>query len=208
MNKREISSLNFFWSSNKEGAPSAVFVPSSPQITNFTLKPHRRYGVDTSPPTSAPSTSPTASPVVVHSIFKEIDEKWRLKGDVLGHHTNRSADVRSRHLLAEGQADRLNDSELYADKLPIFWPFSGVSVVLKEGNERTVRSLVLGSLVVNELQTMGSPEGDALISTDAALAFSEVASSLFIIENPHDPPCSWQYSSIILPTPSHGVYKW
>ena len=49
--------------------------------------------------------------------------------------------------------------------------------------------------------------GGGLLESDA-LSFREIASVLFVVSNPHDPPDLWAYRSKEFPSGGRGQYRW
>ena len=107
---------------------------------------------------------------------------------------------------------------------PVSWPSSGIAVVTEElgssaATPRRTRqgprpppssSWAVSVLVVGQLSQPVRParsSGGGLLESDA-LSFREIASVLFVVSNPHDPPDLWAYRSKEFPSGGRGQYRW
>lgn len=113
------------------------------------------------------------------------------------------------------------DSVLY-DPDTVSWPISGIAISssssvlnpskgVKSNQSKittsNVKLLIIAQVVKMAKKTVPSVLA-SLLPTDKSLDFENLASAIFIVDNPYDPPNLWQYKHFMIPKSKLGQFEW
>jgi hypothetical protein len=176
----QMKALHYFWGQANDGSPQAVFRTQNKIVSNFLPKDPRGKAGDSRK----------------FVVLKQPPLFWPFSGVAIASLLN--------HRSGNGAASTQSSSIM--NSLLQFGSNDGLGVRSRGGHgnqEISVKAIIIGGLI----NSISAAESNML--TENALSFQCLASAIFIVNNPHEPPSLWEYTDrIVFPVPPSGHYLW